>query len=137
MPKVDAAAVLASRYRARLLPPDEWDARQAELPYPPGVLDPSEYKRLVVVEDGEGRIVGSWCAMNLVALEGLHLDEAHQHGVAAKHLLYGMLDTLMKMGTPAAMALIADPAVQALAEKVGFVALPGVAYQITLPQEGT
>jgi hypothetical protein len=132
----DSTTTTAAAYTARVLPLDEWQARQAELPYPPGALDPSEFKWLVVVEDREGRIVASWCAMNMVMLEGLSVTPAHP--MAAKHLLFGMLKTLLEMNTPGALTRIEDQAVRDLAAHAGFVQLPGTLHQIDLrPQEST
>jgi hypothetical protein len=123
-------AALAPTYTARVLPPDEWAARQAELPYAPGHLDPDAYKTLVVVEDRAGRIVASSCALNMVMLEGLIVQPGHP--MAAKHLLFGMMATLLEAHVAGAATLIEDPKVMELAVHAGFLPLPGTLHQIDL-----
>jgi hypothetical protein len=125
---MDAAPT--AKYTTRVLSIEEWTLRRYELPYPPGGLDPGEYKRLVVVEDEGRNIVASWVVMNLVMLEGLNVVQGHP--MAGKHLLFGMMKTLLDDGVPAATTRIEDPAVMALAEHAGFVPVPGTLYQIVL-----
>lgn len=127
----------AADYRARVLPLEEWQARVGELPYPPGAFDPSPNALLVVVEDATGRILASWGAMNLIMLEGLHVDPAHRHGPVGKHLFAEMIHELLARGVPGASTIVNDPGVAALAQRIGFVKIPGEVFQVRLtpPQE--
>lgn len=120
-------------YRARVLPTDEWRRRQGELSYPPGTLEPNDLLTLVVVEDAAGAIVGSWCIMPVLMLEGAYVEPGYRKGPAIKALLTGMLQTLQDIGAPTALTYVTDSAVERLARHLGFQEIPGTLYQIALP----
>lgn len=123
-------------YRARVLSTEEWTAREGELIYAQGYMTPNDYRRMVVVEDADGHIVASWCAMNVVMLEGLSVTPGHP--MAGKHLLLEMLHQLKDLGAAGALTRIIDPTVKALAQHAGFDALEGELFQIALtPAETT
>ncbi len=106
-------------YTTRVLPPEEWAAKAAELTHLAGVPDPAG-SLLVVVEDDGGRIIATWVVMNVIHLEGLHIDPAHRHSPAAKALFTGMLEAVTTLQAPAVVTLTSDPLVARMAAKVGF-----------------
>jgi hypothetical protein len=120
--------------RVRVLPPEAWDAKVAagELAHYTHLPNPT-FTQLVVVEDEEGRIVGSWMAMNTVHLEGLYVAPEARRAVAVqRRLLLGMVGLLTLEGVDGVLTLAEDPAVAILAEKAGFTRIPGVLLQLRL-----
>jgi len=124
-------------YTARILPPEEWDAKFAsyELAHYVGLPDPDSVI-LVVVEDSEGRIVASWYAMNLVHCEGVYIDEAHRGNPTIAKLLTGaLLGECDRRGIPNVLTRALTPSILSLARKLGFEVLPGTLLQRALPRE--
>jgi hypothetical protein len=109
-------------YTSRVLPETEWnrlpdDVRQALTP---------GYAIVVVVENSDGKIIARWCALNVIHLEGLLIDPDYRHSPKVAGRLFGhMILALKEKEIPSVLTLVQEPAVQALAEKVGFVTLPG------------
>jgi hypothetical protein len=124
----------SDRYRVGVLPPEDWDTRQAELLHYPFFPDPN-YAVLIVVEDVVTlQIVGSWWAMNQVVLEGLIITaEARGHATGIQRLLYdGMIAMLRETGAGQALTLAQDPAILALARRGGFDPIPGTLLRLLL-----
>jgi hypothetical protein len=116
-------------YTSRVLPEAEWDR------LPPDVrqaLTPG-YAIVVVVETEQGEIIARWCALNVIHLEGLLIDPAYRHSPKVAGRLFGhMILALREKEIPSVLTLVQEPTVQALAEKVGFVALPGTLNKLDL-----
>lgn len=122
----DAALPSHGPYTARVLPPEEWDAKLPELLHYPRLPDAREHVLLVVVEDSAGRIVASWMACNTIHLEGLVVtEEARTNPAVAKKLLTTMLETLTDLGVPGVLTLAETPSILSLARKEGFEIVPG------------
>lgn len=115
-------------YTSRILPAEEWDRLPTEVTH---TLNP-DFSYVAVVEM-DGEIVARWAALNTVHLEGLFIEEAHrQHPAVARQLMTTMFQTLKGVGVVSVVTIIQDPGVQALAERVGFVVVPGAVYRLDL-----
>lgn len=136
MPLTPGPPVLPALYTVRALAPEEWPAKVAagELAHYPVLPDPA-WSILVVVENREGVVVGSWLAMNTVHLEGLYIDPSHRHsaGVAVK-LFAGMIEALQRAGQPQALTIAQSDAIARMAETAGFQPIDGVLYRLTVPE---
>lgn len=121
---------MMDRYRARVLPPDEWQ----RLGLHPDALpaDPS-CALILVVENEAGAIIGRWFAYNTVVLEGLAIAPDYQKhpGVAAR-LLQTMTAELIDRGVPQAITLIQTEDVARLAERHGLTPLDGQLWVLDL-----
>lgn len=131
---MDAPAPPPSRFVARLLPPEEWDAHRDVLPDSLFDLDRA-YTLLLVVEDTQkGQIAASWCALNTVHLEGLFIQPAYRHNIRVPVvLLSGMIDALIEGKIGAALTIARDPLIAGLAETAGFTPVEGTLYQLRVP----
>lgn len=118
---------LARGVKARRLPPDEWGRLREFGPFQhAGVLPDPAHAIVVVLEDTDGEIVGSWMAKDTVLLEALYLNmNFRHHAPAAKALLMGMIKELQEGGVSEAITVIQDAAVARLAPKAGFTPVPG------------
>lgn len=120
----------------RELPPEEYGRLQAAGgPLSHLTLAPSDDAR-VVVGERDGRIVAYWVAHTVVHLEPLWIDPAHRHRPSLiGGLLREMRALLARLRVPFAWAIIADadlPVNLPMAEKIGFVKVPGGLYGIQL-----
>jgi hypothetical protein len=121
-------------YTTRVLPSEEWPVKyaQAQLLQYPQLPNP-EHTMMIVVEDPDGVIVASWCAMNTVHLEGLYVSQAYRHVAAvARELMVGMGVALLNVGCREALTIGQDPAIVSLAQKAGFVIIPGTLLKLAL-----
>lgn len=121
-------------YRVRLLPPEDWPARQDELLHYPQ-LPPTAHNLLVVVEEKlTGRIVASWFAGNKVMLEGIFVVPDARTSIAVPRLLLsGMVTLLQQLGIGAALTLAQDASILALARRAGFDTIDGTLLEVRLP----
>lgn len=108
----------------RLLPFEEWDRLDTFPIMANGYPDPNT-TAIMVAEDEAGEIVGTWCAITPIILEGLWVREDHRKGLTAGRLLYGMKAFLKDLNMISAYTLVQTPEVLALAEKAGFERIPG------------
>lgn len=130
-----SSSVLAAGYTARLLPEAEWP----RLPDDVQRALTSGFSLVVVVEDPHGDIVGRWCAINQVHLEGLEIQEDHRGNPAVGGKLFlGMLDTLCDHGITSVLTIAQSEGIQTLCDKVGFTRVPGTLHHLALrPSEDT
>lgn len=120
-------------YTARILPPDEWDARAHELLHYPALPDPAG-AILCVVEDAQRRIVASWYAINTVHLEGLYIEPvARLNPAVARLLSETLINECRARHVPAVLTQATSPSILAMARKRGFEIVPGTLLQLALP----
>lgn len=109
----------------RVLPPEEWD-RLRELPFGAAGLPDPQLAVILVAETPEGRIVGTWAAMNQVLLDGLWVaPEYRRTTLVAAKLLRGMKDTMRRIGLRHGFAIVHTTEVLSLAMKAGFTRVEG------------
>ena len=120
-------------YTARVLPPEEWLHWSASGQLGPAPLPDPNFSLLIVVQDHTGRIVASWQALNTVHLEGLFIAEDQRHkGSVVRMLLAGMINALNQGRVPAVLTLAQETSIITLAQKFGFVIVPGTLLQLDL-----
>ena len=119
----------------RVLDPCEWPrlaGTEAETVWP--LLDP-ENARVVVVENHEGRIVGTWTVMRLVHVECVWIAPEYRGSFGvAKRLLRGMRAVASQWGAKAVMTAALTDQVRALITSLGGSKLPGEHF--VMPVEG-
>ena len=116
------------RFRAGILPPEDWEPRRGEMfHYPHWPPSPENSIVVVVEEKATGQIVASWIAANICMLEGLYITEEQrsQFTHVGGLLRDGMYSALRSLGVTGALTLAQDPAILALARKGGFEPIPG------------
>lgn len=115
----------------RRLPPEEWH-RLHGTPLEPLVpaMDPAKW-RVVVVEDQNGCIIGTWAAMRNVLAEGLWIDPAHR-GMAGvgRRLMKAMQRECFVMGAREFCTVTTSDDVRRMAEKLGASRVDGTLYVI-------
>jgi len=83
--------------------------------------------RILVVEDEDGAIVGTWTVMRYVHVEGLWIAPAHRkRGSVARRLVAGMRQVAREWCVRAVLTGCATGEVQQLLERVGGVELPKI-----------
>jgi len=124
-------------YTARVLPPSEWPRLPAECPTSPlAAIDLSTvYGHLVVLENREGRIVGHWPLVLVWHAEPLYVEPAERNAAAIKALVRGLQATIAAEQIPLAFAMIDDPGMQWMAERLGFTPTPAPMYHAMAPDE--
>lgn len=109
----------------RELPRAEWDRLEGlEM----GALVPAlpADTRMVIVEDGDGAIVGTWAVIRYVHVEGLWIAPPHQkRGRVGAYLLEGMRRIARSWGASAVLTGCMSDEVETLLEHVGGMKLPG------------
>lgn len=116
----------------RELPSAEWHRLEGFGHFATCPLPNPAYATILVDEDEDGVICGSWFAHTVVFLEGLHIDPAHRNPGAARRLFHGMITLLRERGVKAAFTITIDEAVGVLADKAGFARVPGTLHLLTL-----
>lgn len=130
---MDDGAGLAG-LRLRELPADEYDRLRDVPPYDQLArpVQPSPNVRIIVADTPGGPILAHWAAFNAVHLEPLWIHPAHRgDGMLGYRLLRAMLGVLDDDAVAFAFAVIAaadEATVRPLAERLGFVKLPGSLY---------
>lgn len=120
--------------RARLLPPEEWDAKLVGTALEANRPDP-RYAFIVVVEDGD-QVVACWSAISTVHLERLWVTaEARGTAGVARRLLTTMVRTLQLQGVTEVLTNAETPEVAELLTKVGAHALPGQTWVLPIPEK--
>lgn len=124
--------------KTRILPPEEWPrliGTEAEALWPH--LD-SRSSQIIVVEDVDGVIVGTWALMNMLHAECLWIAPGHRGGGAvARRLLTGLRDQMKQRGTMTVATSAISEDVKALLTKLGALKLEGdhfVMRDTCLPQ---
>ena len=86
--------------------------------------------RVIDAETAEtGQIVACWAAFDAVHLDPLWIAAAYRRRPKlALQLLDAMRAVLAECGVSSALAIIADPTVAAMAERLGFEPIPGQLY---------
>lgn len=119
-------------YRARVLPVEEW-GRLAHTELGPvveaGALDPV-WSRVVVVEDSEGRIVGTWSFYYALHADGVWVDPARRgRAGVARRLLDAGLALAEALGARSVVTGALNPQVERLLTKhLGATPLPGQSF---------
>lgn len=128
-------ATVPPAYRARVLPVEEWERLRA-LPFGKEGLPDPQLAMIVVVENADGQIVGTWAAQTMVMLDGLWKDpEAAKEAPVAPLLLRTMKDLLREREIVTSFTLISDPQVMVLAVKAGFTRASGDLWMLQLDGE--
>ncbi len=120
----------------RFLPPDEWP-RLAGSPLGPIAAQMSpDTAEVLVVEDDEGQIIGTWCDTLVLHLEGFWVDPTHQGKAAvAKALLRSMFDHLRTHGVKVALTAAPGPKVAGFLERLGGTPVAATSYLLPVPEE--
>lgn len=117
----------------RILPKNEWPRLFSIGPFAQAQVLPDPLYANVLVEENEaGEIVGCWEATSIILLEGLWRREDQRKSFSAKRLLFGMIEFLRDRRVKTAITVVQNAEVRALAEKAGFVHLPGTLHLLTL-----
>ena len=128
------------RTTTRVLPPEEHH-RLAHFPLAEcrGLPDPSRTV-ILVAETETGEIVGVWCAMTVVHLEGLWVAESYRRtSRVAVQLLRTMKSVLTALGIVQSFTYVETADVLVLALKAGFTRLRGdlLTLDLTEPPKET
>lgn len=110
-------------YQAREAPAAEWP-RIGALAGWAAVPDPT-MARVVVVEEA-GQIVGAWCLLTAIHLEGAWIAPSHRCRVGVvRRLVAGVFEILRVCEARVVYTAAVDPDVGRLARKLGFERFPG------------
>lgn len=112
----------------RILPPEEY-AKLAGTPLE--VLAPylPAGAQVLVIEDDDGAVLGTWSAFPLWHLEGFWIDEAHrQRGGVARRLLAAMRQVLVGVQAHRVTTAADTDAMRGWLERLGAEQLPGTHY---------
>ena len=93
--------------RVRVLEPDEHERIVGLGPFKERGPDPAT-SLVVVAEDGEGNILGYWCAFNAVHLEPLWVIESERQNGIGMAMWAGLREALKEQGVSNGFAMIAD-----------------------------
>ena len=122
----DAPAVTGTTYTAREADPSEW-AHVAQLAEWGMVPDPT-MARVVVVE-AEGQVVGAWCILTAIRLEGAWIAPSHRARVGVvKRLTEGVFSILRACEARVVYTAATSAAVERLILKLGFQRFPADWY---------
>jgi len=117
----------------RFLPRDEW-TKLAGTPW--ADLQPAEMGQLLVVEDGDGQIIGTWAVVALPHLEGFWVHPDHQGKAAVvKLLLSTMFGHLGAAGVTSVLTHAPAAHVDAFLVRLGGTPIPGRAFTLPIPQK--
>jgi len=109
---------------ARELPRADWH-RLADTPIAAVCATLPADTRMIVVEDRDGVIVGTWAMIRYVHAEGVWIAPAHQkRGSVAGRLLRAMRDVAHSWGAPVVLTAAVDDEVRSLIAKLGGARLP-------------
>lgn len=121
----------------RELPREEWgkivetDAGRQVL----AAVNPDTTK-VVVVEDAEGRVVGSWLVLQVAHVECLWIAPEHRgRGSVLRRLLSGMTRAARALGVRGVVTHAVLPEVEDLLASYGGTAIPGRAWTFPLREE--
>lgn len=114
----------------RILPPREWPRLAGtELGDAWEHLSPKDVSMLVVEQDGV--IVGCWCVLRYVHVEGLWIHPDHRkRGSVGRRLLRGMRQAARELGARFVFTGALGDDVRGLIAHIGGTKLPGEAYVI-------
>jgi hypothetical protein len=102
----------------RLLPPSDWPRLAGTELGEVWQMLPTDRAVVLVVEDGDGAIVGTWAFLWVLHAEGVWIDQAHRKGSAvARHLLRGLHDVADSQQARAIWTGSIDPAIDALVQR--------------------
>lgn len=121
----------------RLLPPEDW-AKLAETECGPLWASLPAQSQVLVVEDADGAIVGSWILLPVWHAEALWIAPAHrQQASVGRRLWRGLWKRCRELGIAAVVTAAAeqDATVQGLLEKVQASRIDGHAYIMKTPNE--
>jgi hypothetical protein len=123
--------------RTRILPAEEWPRLQGtELESVWPTLHP-EHASVLVVEDDEGAIVGTWAIIHVLCAEGLWIAPAHRGRAAVGRRLWAGMRTLLRgLHARGVITSSMSPSVDRLFAHVPSQKLPGTQYVVTLNNEG-
>lgn len=119
--------MLATDYRARVLPADEWGRLAHTELGPVAALLPRDRAQVIVVEDDAGAIVGCWGLVWALHAEGVWIDPAHRGRAGiARRLLDATLDAASAQGARTIVTGALTPGVERLLTRhLGATRLPG------------
>lgn len=121
-------------FSTRILPSHEWP-RLHRTPMGQALASLPAHTKLVVVEDADGVIVGTWAGMRFVHFEGVWIADAHQKRAAvAGRLLRGMNDVAREWGADVVLTGAETDDVRRLITKLGGQQLPGDHYALPVPR---
>ena len=114
----------------RILPHNEW-FKLGDNPLRQAHPDSS---RILVVEDEEGAIVGTWGILLLPHADGAWIDASHRHaGDVARHLLEGLFDELREAHIPHVLSHAQSPEIAEYLLRLGAQHIPGAVFLLPIP----
>lgn len=112
-------------YRFRFLPPTEYSRLDA---IPHWEFKPSpDHSLILIAEDKDGNIIGTWGAIEHITMEGLWVDAKYRGSPLPVRMVETMTRELQSRGVPGVSAIISNPDVLDQAHRLGFVDSPGTA----------
>lgn len=116
---------------SRELPPAEWGKLAGT---PLGDVAPllkPACCRVLVVEDGHGRVVGQWLVLPVWHAEALWIDPSHRKGVAVARRLWTLAQRVVRaVGATHVFTAAETPEIAALLDRHAGVALAGTHYML-------
>lgn len=112
----------------------QWDEFTAKWPTATGPLGQYRGARpagdmLIIAVEADDTLLAYWPIWTTVHLDGLWVDpDARQHAGVLRSLLEGVSATLRENAVQGAFAVLDMPEHQAMAERLGFVEIPGRLY---------
>lgn len=121
---------------ARFLPPSEWH-RLSKAPIGEAAEQMSpDQAEVLVIEDEQGEIVGTWADVLMLHLEGFWVDPAHREKAAvARALLRAMFDHLRENGVKVALTAAPGPKVESILLRLGAQPLDVKPFILPVPDE--
>lgn len=117
--------------KVRFLPPEEF-GRLGGTPW--AGIKPAPLTELLVVEDDDGQIIGTWSEVVLPHLEGFWVHPDHQGKAAvAKLLLSHMFRHLQDAGVSTVLTHAPGDHVEGFLVRLGGQPLPGRAVRLDIP----
>lgn len=119
--------------RTRVLPVEEWPRLMEVEPFQTYGLPNPQHWIVIVVEDDEGRIVAHTDLSDAVHWDFHVTPEWRGNAGVFRALLEHGQEALQANAVAGAHTTIADPIVQAMAERFGFIPAPGKLYLYPVP----
>ncbi|MCX6550360.1 MAG: hypothetical protein NTY02_05015 [Acidobacteria bacterium] len=121
-------------YQARLLAPEEWPRLAGtELAFLADPSTPIRQAQVVVVEDAQGAIIGTWALLPVWHVEGLWVDAAHRGtGSVLRRLVHAMRGMAHAHGVTTIVTTAIDPTVRTLLSHVHATPIPGEQYVMSV-----
>lgn len=127
----------------RVLPPEEYYRIAEDLPESPlAQVDFAQLNGVVCVAEAHGPappvIIGAWCLILTWHAEPVYIHPDYrrrglEQSTVAHHLYAQLQATMSAANVQQALAIVEDPALQQVVERMGFTPVPGALYYATAP----